>query len=339
MRIEFHTDRETVAELRLIIYVCEQAIAAQEANQRTIFKDTEFRSPPADPANQRAMYEAVAAACATDPVPPTTAVDPNTGEVITTQEFARRAFGAEFVKPGLTAAEAFGRFSLPAASSPSAPPVAPVGVAPSAGLPPIPSAPSAPTAGAVERDDKGDPYDARIHSEARTKNNDGSWRFRRKLDEAVKAQVLAEIRSAPVGIVQPNVGAVPPPPPPPPAAVPPPPPVIPPPPLQVPAPPAARLPDPPLAVVVPAPPVNPTATVPAPPSAIAASSVAATASGPITFRDLVVKLNKAMAAGTVTQEALQLACVELGLDSPSALASPEYAHLAPALDTILFPNG
>lgn len=358
MRIEFHTDRETVAELRLIIYVCEQAIAAHERQIAQLNRRVADESagqfalnvpgfgapfanfiPPAPPPVDNAFVAPGAQQFST--------VDPNTGEVISAHELARRAFGADFTKePGLTAAEAFGRFTpagaVTAATAPAVPPVAaPAAVSSSTNLPPVPTLPAnALPVGVVERDANGDPYDARIHSEARTKNNDGSWRFRRKLDEAVKAQVLAEIRSAPVGLVQPNGGAVPPPPPPPAAVVPPPPP--PPPvtlPVPVPPPPAARLPDPPVAVVVPPPPVNPTVTAPVPPSATAASSAAATASGPITFRDLVVKLNKAMAAGTVTQESLQLACVELGLDSPAALHSPEYAHLAASLDKMLFPNG
>lgn len=44
-----------------------------------------------------------------------------------------------------------------------------------------------------EVDKNGLPWDERIHSSNRGKNADGTWRFRRGLDEKVKTKVLAEL--------------------------------------------------------------------------------------------------------------------------------------------------
>lgn len=46
------------------------------------------------------------------------------------------------------------------------------------------------------RDKVGIPWDGRVHSETRKTNADGTWRFRRNLDEAVKAAVMAELKGA-----------------------------------------------------------------------------------------------------------------------------------------------
>lgn len=45
-----------------------------------------------------------------------------------------------------------------------------------------------------EVDSKGMPYDERIHSSSKATNKDGSWRYRRNLDEATIAQVEAQLR-------------------------------------------------------------------------------------------------------------------------------------------------
>lgn len=52
--------------------------------------------------------------------------------------------------------------------------------------------PPAPTDGAV--DSKGIPWDARIHSESKALIADGSWRKRRGVDDAVYAEVMAELQ-------------------------------------------------------------------------------------------------------------------------------------------------
>lgn len=66
-----------------------------------------------------------------------------------------------------------------------------------------------------ELDRAGLPWDARIHSETRKMNADGTWRLRRNLAEDVKTAVIAELRMQhPVSLPPPPVAVVPPPPPP-----------------------------------------------------------------------------------------------------------------------------
>ncbi len=85
-------------------------------------------------------------------------------------------------------------------TSASAPPV-PVPVAPVASVPPVPAAPTASAPG-VELDAEGLPWDARIHAKSSTgpggvKNADGTWRAKRGVnDDALVAQVKAELRAA-----------------------------------------------------------------------------------------------------------------------------------------------
>lgn len=56
--------------------------------------------------------------------------------------------------------------------------------------------PQAPTTPAANTADKaGIPWDARVHSETRKTNADGTWRFRRNLDELTKASVMAELKN------------------------------------------------------------------------------------------------------------------------------------------------
>lgn len=70
--------------------------------------------------------------------------------------------------------------------------------------PPVP-APSAPTAatvptavpGAVERDSTGIVWDGRIHASTKTKTKEGVWTAKRNVDEAFRAQVVADLRGVP----------------------------------------------------------------------------------------------------------------------------------------------
>ena len=83
-------------------------------------------------------------------------------------------------------------------------------------LPPVPTLP--PASESPEHDAQGLPWDGRIHSESRALTQDGRWRRRRGVDDAIVAAVEAELRgvtAAPVAVA---------PPPPPPAVAPPPPP-------------------------------------------------------------------------------------------------------------------
>lgn len=78
----------------------------------------------------------------------------------------------------------------PAIASPPLPvapaPLAPVATAPAAAPAPV----------AAQYDKLGIPWDQRIHSEKKNFNKDGSWRYRRNLDNAVKASVEAELRAS-----------------------------------------------------------------------------------------------------------------------------------------------
>lgn len=81
-----------------------------------------------------------------------------------------------------------------------APPAAEAFDAPSAAAafepaPPAPPAAPAAAGAAVEVDANGLPWDKRIHASPPTKNKaDGIWRRKRGLDDAVEAQVVAELR-------------------------------------------------------------------------------------------------------------------------------------------------
>lgn len=58
------------------------------------------------------------------------------------------------------------------------------------------TAPPAPiTQGVSTADKAGIAWDARVHSETRKTNADGTWRFRRNLDEATKNAVMAELKA------------------------------------------------------------------------------------------------------------------------------------------------
>ncbi len=191
-----------------------------------------------------------------------------------------------------------------------------------------------------ERDAAGIPWDARVHSETRKKNADGTWRFRRNLDEAVKAAVLGELRAAtamvaaaasttsqplapasaasnsdPTGGVVPN------------SSVPlPPPPAVP-----LPPPSSIRVPDPAESVMVSTPPVN----IPMPPIAgtAPASNPIAPPSGGLApavgvgnipaFQRLMPQINKAMGMGTLSMPKVMEAVAAAGLKTISELAQQE----------------
>jgi hypothetical protein len=87
-------------------------------------------------------------------------------------------------------------------SSPASAPPAPMTTQPSA-LPATTAAAAGATlpgtTGApidVNHDKAGIPWDARVHSETRKLNADGTWRFRRNLDESVKTAVMAELKGS-----------------------------------------------------------------------------------------------------------------------------------------------
>jgi hypothetical protein len=75
------------------------------------------------------------------------------------------------------------------------------------------------TPAGIEVDKNGMPWDGRIHTETKSKNQDGTWRYRRNTDKALIAQVEAQLRAvqaipAAGGVAAPNVppspGSVPP---------------------------------------------------------------------------------------------------------------------------------
>jgi hypothetical protein len=136
-------------------------------------------------------------------------------------------------------------------------------------------------AGGVELDSTGLPWDARIHSGAKSKNKDGRWKAKKGVHESEVTRVEAELRSvmganvaaAPAPIAEPAVPAPPAPP----------------------APPAAEVPPPPQAVTPPPPP----ATTPAPPAATDAPTTFAALMGWIGPRMAAKKLTPDVVAATV----------------------------------------
>jgi hypothetical protein len=76
-------------------------------------------------------------------------------------------------------------------------------------MPPVvPSVPNAAGANVnVEVDRDGLPWDVRIHASSKAKNADGRWRGKRGIDDAVIAQVTAELRQV-AAIPTPNPGAI-----------------------------------------------------------------------------------------------------------------------------------
>lgn len=146
-----------------------------------------------------------------------------------------------------------------------------------------------------DRDGRNFPWDARIHSETKKMNADNTWRNRRNLDPAVKAQIEAELQAkygAAAGQqTLPGVGAAPPPP-------------------------SDVAPPPPSSTVLPFPllPVRPTNVMGLPDAGNAPVVPAKD------FRSLMSKVNVALAAGKLTQDQLTLAHKAVNLDSITALA-------------------
>lgn len=216
--------------------------------------------------------------------------------------------------------------SLPASCAAPDAPAAPAmnaGAAAAVGTltaPPAPTTPAVNTVVSADRDTKGIPWDARVHSDTRKTNADGTWRFRRNLDEATKNAVMTELRGAvkvpPVQL--PAVGGSPGP-----NAV------------------AGQLPLPPEAPPVPglhvssntlptapdAPnaPVTLPGTLPLPASAnvgVPDAPNPPVVSAPITgFRDLMSKINIARSQGRLTQEQVDAACKAANVGSITELAA------------------
>lgn len=236
----------------------------------------------------------------------------------------------------------FGRFSVPAGTNgpmaapssgvaldPTLPascaaPDAPAAPAMNAGAvvaggtltaPPAPTTPAVSTAVSADRDKTGIPWDARVHSETRKTNADGTWRFRRNLDEVVKAAVMAELKhfSAPAASavllppgLQPVNGL--------PGNVP----------LSPEAPPVPQ--QPAAANSLPAAPDAPVTlpgTLPMPAAHLV--GVPDAPDPPVVpvggFRQLMTKINVARANGSLKQEQMDAIMAAVGLDSITALAA------------------
>lgn len=232
----------------------------------------------------------------------------------------------------------FGRFgaSVPAGTNVD-PPLAGIATkdAPPAPVDSEASAPPAPTAaqttalpatttaaaGAIlpaptgDRDSKGIPWDARVHSDTRKTNADGTWRFRRNLDELTKASVMAELKNfarIPSALEAPAAPPAPGAPPVPGSDVP-----------------SDTLPTAPDA------PVTLPGTLPLPASANVGVPDAPNpplVSAPITgFRDLMSKINIARSQGRLTQEQVDAACKAANVGSITELAAQP--ALVPSVNT------
>jgi hypothetical protein len=110
--------------------------------------------------------------------------------------------------PSLTdTSRGFAQTPPPAPITPPPAPVAPIAPPASIIVPPAPVAPVAPPApatppapaGSIEVDASGLPWDARIHSREKTKNADGNWRDKRKVDKTLRDAIVAELRAAMAG--------------------------------------------------------------------------------------------------------------------------------------------
>jgi len=196
--------------------------------------------------------------------------------------------------------------TAPVASTDTSP-VPTTAFAPSVPTPPSAAAPAAPPTAAPaasgERDSKGMPWDGRIHSATKAKVADGSWRYKRGSDDAVVAQVEAELRAAQAAPVPAPTGG--------PAFAPHPFYDTPAAPVAAPAPVApVAVPVPPAATVAPA--AVPAATVA--PAAVPAATVA-------TYDALMAALPPKIVSGELTATQMQQACEQYGVPSIAALAS------------------
>lgn len=173
-------------------------------------------------------------------------------------------------------------------------------------MPPSPAAiaapPTASPVGVVEYDSKGMPWDGRIHASSKNKVADGTWRYKRGCDEAVIAQIEAELRAtmgAPAVAaggatqVQAAGGTAP-----------------------------AFGPHPffdGTAPAVPPAPVAPAPVVAPPPAASVAVTVAAAAG--LTYESLIAALPAKITSGELTATQLQEACEKFGVASIGSLAA------------------
>lgn len=167
--------------------------------------------------------------------------------------------------------------------------------------------PTAPPAASGERDSKGMPWDGRIHASSKAKVADGSWRYKRGVDDAVIAPIETEIRAtlaAPavaVGGAAPAFGAHP---------------------FQQPEQ-SAPVVAPPVASPIPAAPIPPAPVAaapvaPPPPAAPVAVPVApATA---MTYETLMAALPPKIVSSELTASQMQEACEQYGVASIAALA-------------------
>lgn len=105
--------------------------------------------------------------------------------------------------PNVPAASTPGLPTPPTAAAMPAPPSAPVAAAPSAPVA-LPS-----PAGAAQLDAHGLPWDARIHAKTKTMNADGTWRRFRGVQDALVAEVEAQLRASMAATV-PAAAALPP---------------------------------------------------------------------------------------------------------------------------------
>lgn len=211
------------------------------------------------------------------------------------------------------AASAFGgevslRDAYLGGSEGNAPPLPPVAGSPAISTPPTvfspPAPPSAPSvagapaaAGGVELDVDGLPWDVRIHAKgekgAKPKNADGRWRKKRGVDEALVAQVEAQLRqlmSTPAPNAQAGAPVTPPP-----------------------APPA------------------PAGTAPQPPAPPAPSAPSVGAAPTISFADLAMRVGGATISGKVSQDEVVAMCAANGVASFALLVSRP--DLLPAIST------
>jgi len=166
--------------------------------------------------------------------------------------------------------------------------------------PPVTTAvpPTVSPAASVERDAKGMPWDGRIHASSKAKVADGSWRYKRGVDDTTIAPIEAEIRAA---LAAPVGGS----------------PAFAPHPFYEPAP----------AVVAPPPPVA-TAPIPAAPAPVVAPPPAAPVAVPVppvtsitTYDTLMAALPPKIVSGELTAAQMQEACEQYGVPSIAALAT------------------
>lgn len=309
MQILCDLDTETLAGLRNALYLIEQTIDARGG----FIRDDEM--PPG-----AQMVCGVPCVLASD-------VPTGTNPVSVTGEGLDAAMA---LNGGRTRVEA-----PPAGLGFGEPPLA-VATAPAATIVVVPApvvaganVSAAPLLPATELDSAGLPWDARIHSDTHKKNADGSWRFRRNLDEAVKVTVLAELTAQGAPVPAPSVPL-------PPADVPAPVPNVPTPPgpnvppvrVDVVTPPVSLPPTQPAGGnitgaggatgtnVIPQPPVTPPAAVPVPPPAPMGMPDPAK---PVLLSDLIAKINKGFGAKTLTMVEVTAACEAEGLAGITAL--------------------